>query len=171
MSTNWCLGTTPLWRHNNSPFRYNIKVGTPCTPRVWARPWFLSTSIFIICTCSPSACLVSCNMGAIALQGPHHVAWKSMRVGVLDCMSWSNCIVQIITIYCERLNGCCWGGHKRHRRNQSQTSPLMQNTCQSLQPAILSFEPIETPRRCPLKDTLFEWSSIHNVHENKGIAT
>ena len=73
------LSTTPLVRHNTSPFRKSISVGTD-----WMRYWlavtpYLSTSTLMIRMRSPNTLFTCSRIGCIALQGWHHVAKKSTR--------------------------------------------------------------------------------------------
>jgi|GEM_PF-3186852 len=67
-------GKTPDFLEISFPERYNIKVGTPLMFNFSASAGFLSTSIFIILTVSPSDDFTCSKMGASVLQGPHQVA-------------------------------------------------------------------------------------------------
>ena len=79
VASSSALSTTPLVRHNTSPFRKSISVGTD-----WMRYWlavtpYLSTSTLMIRMRSPNTLFTCSRMGCIALQGWHHVAKKSTR--------------------------------------------------------------------------------------------
>ena len=79
VASSSALSTTPLVRHNTSPFRKSIRVGTD-----WMRYWlavtpYLSTSTLMIRMRSPNTLFTCSRMGCIALQGWHHVAKKSTR--------------------------------------------------------------------------------------------
>ena len=79
VASSSALSTTPLVRHNTSPFLKSISVGTD-----WMRYWlavtpYLSTSTLMIRMRSPNTLFTCSRMGCIALQGWHHVAKKSTR--------------------------------------------------------------------------------------------
>ena len=79
VASSSALSTTPLVRHNTSPFRKSISVGTD-----WMRYWlavtpYLSTSTLMIRMRSPNTLFTCSRMGCIVLQGWHHVAKKSTR--------------------------------------------------------------------------------------------
>ena len=79
VASSSALSTTPLVRHNTSPLRKSISVGTD-----WMRYWlavtpYLSTSTLMIRMRSPNTLFTCSRMGCIALQGWHHVAKKSTK--------------------------------------------------------------------------------------------
>ena len=79
VASSSALSTTPLVRHNTSPFRKSISVGTDCM-RYWlAVTPYLSTSTLMIRMRSPNTLFTCSRMGCIALQGWHQVAKKSTR--------------------------------------------------------------------------------------------
>ena len=59
----------------------NIRVGTDCTPNSDDRAVCLSTSMVSTLIFESYSCLKDSMIGCIILQGPHHVAKKSTRVG------------------------------------------------------------------------------------------
>src|SRR5579859_5023193 len=61
-----------------------ITVGIDMIPRSVGVDGFSSISIFTTLTLSPSSPLICSTMGAIMRHGPHHVAQKSTRTGMLD---------------------------------------------------------------------------------------
>ena len=79
VASSSALSTTPLVRHNTSPFRKSISVGTD-----WMRYWlavtpYLSTSTLMIRMRSPNTLFTCSRMGCIVLHGWHHVAKKSTK--------------------------------------------------------------------------------------------
>ena len=83
VASSSAFSTTPLVRHNTSPLRKSISVGTD-----WMRNWlavtpYLSTSTLMIRMRSPNTLFTCSKMGCIVLHGWHHVAKKSTKTSWL----------------------------------------------------------------------------------------
>ena len=102
MRFNCSVGTTPDWRQRTLPLLNNINVGTLCTLYTSAACGFLSMSILMMWTRSPTFDLRSSSIGAIILQGPHHSAEKSTKVGESLLTKSAKDDLAMIKV------NCCW---------------------------------------------------------------
>ena len=82
--TSSCV--SPAVRHWGSPFLKIMIVGTLRTMYSAAMSGALSTSTLRMVASSPILALSCSRMGDCILQGPHHVAKKSTRVGFEEAM-------------------------------------------------------------------------------------
>jgi len=70
----------PTIRFTMVPLSKRTSVGTDLIPYVATEKGFASTSTLATVIAAVDSA-IACNTGANALQGPHHVAQKSIRVG------------------------------------------------------------------------------------------
>src|SRR5690606_21484727 len=80
-----------------SPSLNSMSVGTPRMPNLAAVAWLSSTSTLTMFRRSPYSVATWSRMGAIILQGPHHVAVKSTSTGVED---WSTSESKLESLTC-----------------------------------------------------------------------
>ena len=90
-STHWRSaegGKAPDRLSISRPFLNINKAGTPCTPYRAASSGALSISTLANLARGSIAIVTWANDGAMARQGPHHVAQKSTTTGMSDRVIW-----------------------------------------------------------------------------------